>query len=733
MKKFFFALILCFTVSLAFGAAVIQNPYVTNSTANADAHVERIPVSTNIIFYVAPWGNDANSGLSPYVPLATPHQAAAIATNFGSSVYFMAGTNVNELAFTNRIQLANGVSFDSDPSSIIVLTNWQGSAGGAYFRPAPNAYNGRLHLKFLSATNGINSVFGYYNSPAFPSPDKIALTNSVTENLFIESQAQALHCEGWTNQIDIRVQRLQVISAGLSVEFKNVNAVQGSLTIDYADLTYNNAALTPSPARTGCMIVGQALGSIIVKGGIFHYYETANNRAFTNSCAIRLAASNSGTNYFSNIQFDGVGITNNDSVNGSADLIDDGFSGKSIALYGCYRTDGAIVTEISTLTPSGTGMTVQGVGTTQTTISQGTLFNGVFVGNGAGLTNLPGGGSSTNDWTWVNQIWTNNVAWTNTTGKTVGISASAICGSSIIGGATASGIIWAITSGSDASTNIASLVMSTTGTTTVTATYAFPFFDVLPGQTVLFTNLSSGTTGSATTIGGKYAYMTGSGGSSSSGGTNFSGIVVTNVAQVGSLSQTDATKTNTWAGVMIVTNVNNLLGGQFITPQTNTTFFNPTFSGSVAGLGNVITNDGASMTYTGAVINLPFGVYVKVPLNTFNGPNNGGIANTNTGRFTLNVDGYYLVTAAANFTPHSPSTIFQAFTLIYTNGVVFDDASLFGTTYAFPHEVIYSATSYFKAGDYLEMYSYGFSADFGGSTNDPASRLPKMTVNFISK
>jgi hypothetical protein len=50
MKRFFFALVLCFAIKSAFGAAIIQSSYTTNSTAAADAHVRSLfSTATNIV------------------------------------------------------------------------------------------------------------------------------------------------------------------------------------------------------------------------------------------------------------------------------------------------------------------------------------------------------------------------------------------------------------------------------------------------------------------------------------------------------------------------------------------------------------------------------------------------------------------------------------------------------------------------------------------------------------
>jgi len=120
MKKFFFALILCFTVSLAFGVAIIQQPYTTNNTANADAHVISLGVLTNT--------GTITVGTNVYY---NPDIALALNSRGTNPIVFSAGVFTIR---TNNTYIANAPIYGTGHSTILQLTN---TVIGEGFPPGP--------------------------------------------------------------------------------------------------------------------------------------------------------------------------------------------------------------------------------------------------------------------------------------------------------------------------------------------------------------------------------------------------------------------------------------------------------------------------------------------------------------------------------------------------------------------------------------------------------------------
>ncbi len=162
MKKFFFALILCFTVSLAFGAAVIQNPYVTNTTAGADAHVLGIATNNEVAlslqtFNLADTNSIVVSGDIHAGNMYWQSSLPGYTNNFGNTVvpvganWATAGTGTK---YTNSTGLVVG---HYGPGSGVTVSRYGNAAAGGSGNFNTNANN----TIPAGTTNTDNGVFNF--------------------------------------------------------------------------------------------------------------------------------------------------------------------------------------------------------------------------------------------------------------------------------------------------------------------------------------------------------------------------------------------------------------------------------------------------------------------------------------------------------------------------------------------------------------------------------------------
>lgn len=189
--------------------------------------------STNgMTIYVAPTGSDTASG-SVITPVATVYQATLMATNPGSLIVQLPGTNYNELANPHLLRMSNGVSFWGWPGSVLALTNFNGQIiGGANFRPAMNSFVDSLNINYFDASFTTAGPFGYYGA-AGGSDSGTDVTNCTVNDLHIVSPTQGIHLEGNSlgNNIQITFNSPYVLAGGNAFQDKNFTNNGGNVRI----------------------------------------------------------------------------------------------------------------------------------------------------------------------------------------------------------------------------------------------------------------------------------------------------------------------------------------------------------------------------------------------------------------------------------------------------------------------------------------------------------------------
>jgi len=129
-------------------------------------------------------------------------------------------------------------------------------------------------------------------------------------------------------------------------------------------------------------------------------------------------------------------------------------------------------------------------------VASASTLGGVKVGSGLAIdgsgvltaTNSGGSSSSTNGMVWVNQTWSNGGRWTNNTGYTVGIVAAGQFRWGFLNGVYVQSEALEITTGADAKTNRVGGQYESNANGEQTITNSFPLCNLLPGESVFFTN-----------------------------------------------------------------------------------------------------------------------------------------------------------------------------------------------------------------------------------------------------
>lgn len=157
-------------------------------------------------FWVAPWGNDANSGLNMFVPKATLSKLAPM-TISGDTIHLMAGTNLNEFNAPTNILMPYGVNIDADPGSWIALTNVNNLNPIKNTGFSPNlgcTYNNLGIIFYSPIANYGGAVWGYNNAWNTNVLVQGTLANPCIVNNLRLMCASGLHFEaGGTNMVII--------------------------------------------------------------------------------------------------------------------------------------------------------------------------------------------------------------------------------------------------------------------------------------------------------------------------------------------------------------------------------------------------------------------------------------------------------------------------------------------------------------------------------------------------
>lgn len=286
MKSTIQKLLLCvyFIAPAAFGQ--FSNIIIGGSPNNEDGDPPRtayIKINSSIsavaknggmTFYVRPWGNDTNNGLTEFTPFASPLFAATAATagDVVDAGYELNSNGVNQAV----IQLNPGVTWNG--GNLVLSNSSPGDASHASFRLNANCTVNNLTIRFLDSQADSDCPFGLGTADG-----ALNCSNCIVNNLRLWSDGTGIHFEGLATGTgsSIVFNNPWVLANDNCLEFKR--CPQFSLTVNnptFILTNYYNASTTVAkPLRV--IESESGTGSIMrINGGDVWYSDTLNSTNF---------------------------------------------------------------------------------------------------------------------------------------------------------------------------------------------------------------------------------------------------------------------------------------------------------------------------------------------------------------------------------------------------------------------------------------------------------------------
>jgi hypothetical protein len=238
-------------------------------------------VPLKAIYYVAAKGSDTNSGLSPSAPLASLSWASHfVATNSGSLIWCLPGTNLNEIngtATQTNITLYNGVSVYFDNCNYFQSNRYNGNAL-SFFRPAsnnrirfspmngaPSTNNATSGLFFVSSQSDHSVSFGIGSADqAMVS----AFTNVWVDDMYMCTYAAGPHIEATAGGICVPI--------GIIFNNPYIVASSGDVEIEgetnqFVNVVFNNGIFIAQPTGSAAQVGFKPRRCVEVAVGMTNY------------------------------------------------------------------------------------------------------------------------------------------------------------------------------------------------------------------------------------------------------------------------------------------------------------------------------------------------------------------------------------------------------------------------------------------------------------------------------